>query len=157
MLVLDTPAPALAEMERQVGLKQRQTFQAAWKAGVKMVFGTDAGVYPHGDNARQFAKTLFENSRQYHDETLEKHRGEAASIVFRAEGHASSLLGTAGGETAAFTQMLAQHRRSPGLVSQRILRETLDTVFSGVHSRTLLPAEEARPTLMLEPAPEFSR
>jgi imidazolonepropionase-like amidohydrolase len=25
------------------------------KAGVKMVYGTDAGVYPHGDNAKQFA------------------------------------------------------------------------------------------------------
>lgn len=44
--------------ERAIGLKQRQTFQAAWKAGVKMVFGTDAGVYPHGDNARQFAKMV---------------------------------------------------------------------------------------------------
>lgn len=108
-------------------------------------------------NARQFAKTMFENSRQYHDETLEKHRGEASAIVFRAEGHASSLVGTAGGETAAFTQMLAQHRRSPGLVSQRILRETLDVVFGGVQSRTLLPANEARPSLMIEPAPEFSR
>jgi imidazolonepropionase-like amidohydrolase len=43
------------EKERVIGLKQRQTFQAAFQAGVKMVFGTDAGVYPNGDNARQFA------------------------------------------------------------------------------------------------------
>jgi membrane protease subunit HflK len=108
-------------------------------------------------NARQFAKTMFENSRQYHDETLEKHRGEASAIIYRAQGHASNLLGAAGGESAAFTQMLAQHRRSPGLVSQRILRESLDEVFGGVQSRTLLPADEARPSLMLEPSPEFSR
>ncbi len=108
-------------------------------------------------NARQFAKTMFENSRQYHDETLEKHRGEASAIVFRAEGHASNLVGAAGGEAAAFNQMLVQHRRSPGLVSQRILRETLDTVLGGVQSRTLLPADQARPSLMLEPSPEFSR
>jgi imidazolonepropionase-like amidohydrolase len=43
------------EKERQIGLKQRQTFQAAVKAGVRMIFGTDAGIYPHGDNAKQFA------------------------------------------------------------------------------------------------------
>jgi imidazolonepropionase-like amidohydrolase len=43
------------EKERAIGLKQRQTFQAATKAGVKMIFGTDAGVYPNGDNAHQFA------------------------------------------------------------------------------------------------------
>jgi imidazolonepropionase-like amidohydrolase len=42
------------DKERVIGLKQRQTFQAAVKAGVKMVFGTDGGVYPNGFNARQF-------------------------------------------------------------------------------------------------------
>jgi imidazolonepropionase-like amidohydrolase len=46
------------DKEREIGLKQRQTFQAALKAGVKMVFGTDGGVYPNGDNARQFAKMV---------------------------------------------------------------------------------------------------
>jgi imidazolonepropionase-like amidohydrolase len=43
------------DKERAIGVKQRQTFQAAVKAGVKMIFGTDAGVYPNGYNARQFA------------------------------------------------------------------------------------------------------
>jgi imidazolonepropionase-like amidohydrolase len=43
------------EKERAIGLAQRQTFQAAVKAGVKMIFGTDGGVYPNGLNARQFA------------------------------------------------------------------------------------------------------
>ncbi len=34
---------------------QRQNFKKAHAAGVKMVFGTDAGVHPHGGNAKQFA------------------------------------------------------------------------------------------------------
>jgi imidazolonepropionase-like amidohydrolase len=34
---------------------QRQAFAKAAKAGVRIAFGTDAGVYPHGENARQFA------------------------------------------------------------------------------------------------------
>jgi len=34
---------------------QREGFRKAVKAGVHIAFGTDAGVYPHGDNARQFA------------------------------------------------------------------------------------------------------
>jgi imidazolonepropionase-like amidohydrolase len=33
---------------------QRQAFTRAVKAGVPIVFGTDAGVFPHGLNARQF-------------------------------------------------------------------------------------------------------
>jgi imidazolonepropionase-like amidohydrolase len=50
--------PESLEKERMIGLKQRQTFRAAHAAGVKMLFGTDAGVYPHGQNARQFAKMI---------------------------------------------------------------------------------------------------
>jgi imidazolonepropionase-like amidohydrolase len=43
------------DKEKMVGRIQRETFQKAVNAGVKMAFGTDAGVYPHGDNAKQFA------------------------------------------------------------------------------------------------------
>ncbi|HMI41184.1 MAG TPA: amidohydrolase family protein, partial [Sphingomicrobium sp.] len=46
------------DKEKMIGLKQRQTFQRAVRAGVPMIFGTDAGVYPHGDNGRQFAKMV---------------------------------------------------------------------------------------------------
>jgi imidazolonepropionase-like amidohydrolase len=42
------------DKEKMVGRLQRENFEKAVKAGVKMAFGTDAGVYPHGDNARQF-------------------------------------------------------------------------------------------------------
>jgi len=41
--------------ERVVGRTQRENFQKAAKAGIKLAFGTDAGVYPHGWNAKQFA------------------------------------------------------------------------------------------------------
>jgi imidazolonepropionase-like amidohydrolase len=44
------------QKEKMIGLKQRQTFRAAVKAGVKMIYGTDAGgPYPGGENAMQFA------------------------------------------------------------------------------------------------------
>jgi imidazolonepropionase-like amidohydrolase len=42
------------DKERMIGRKQRETFRAAQRAGVKMIFGTDGGVYPNGDNAKQF-------------------------------------------------------------------------------------------------------
>jgi len=40
--------------ERQVGRLQRENFAKAVKGGVKIAYGTDAGVYPHGWNAKQF-------------------------------------------------------------------------------------------------------
>ena len=42
------------EKERIVGKKQRENFKMAFESGAKMAFGTDAGIYPHGKNARQF-------------------------------------------------------------------------------------------------------
>lgn len=41
--------------DRELGDIQRENFRRAHQAGVKMVFGTDAGIFPHGDNAKQFA------------------------------------------------------------------------------------------------------
>ena len=45
----------IIEKERLVGRQQRENFKKAVQAGVKIAFGTDAGVYPHGWNAKQFA------------------------------------------------------------------------------------------------------
>jgi len=42
------------EKERVVGQLQRDNFKKAFKAGVKMAFGSDGAVYPHGDNPKQF-------------------------------------------------------------------------------------------------------
>ena len=44
--------------ERSVGGLQRENFSKAVKAGVNMVFGTDAGVYPHGDNLKQLSRMV---------------------------------------------------------------------------------------------------
>lgn len=41
--------------DREIAELQRQNFKRAHAAGVKMVYGTDAGVHPHGDNGKQFA------------------------------------------------------------------------------------------------------
>jgi len=40
--------------EKMVGKLQRENFQKAVEAGVKIAYGTDAGVYPHGWNGKQF-------------------------------------------------------------------------------------------------------
>jgi len=41
--------------DREIGQVQRDGFRAAHKAGVRMVFGSDAGVMPHDQVGRQFA------------------------------------------------------------------------------------------------------
>jgi len=50
--------PESIEKEKKIGRLQRENFRKAFKAGAKIAFGTDSGVYPHGDNAKQFAKMV---------------------------------------------------------------------------------------------------
>jgi imidazolonepropionase-like amidohydrolase len=46
--------PESIEKEKALGQLQRDNFRKAFLGGAKMAFGTDSGVYPHGDNAKQF-------------------------------------------------------------------------------------------------------
>jgi imidazolonepropionase-like amidohydrolase len=40
--------------DREIAELQRENFRKAHQAGVRMVYGTDTGVHPHGDNGKQF-------------------------------------------------------------------------------------------------------
>ena len=43
--------PESIEKERAIGKLQRENFGEAYRGGTLLAFGTDGGVYPHGDNA----------------------------------------------------------------------------------------------------------
>ena len=46
--------PVVAKKAIEIGPKLQTTFARAYKAGVKIAFGTDAGVYKHGNNWLEF-------------------------------------------------------------------------------------------------------
>ncbi len=50
--------PEFMDKERSISTVQRDSFTRAVKAGVKMVFGTDSGIYPHGMNGQQFSRMV---------------------------------------------------------------------------------------------------
>tara|TARA_R110000764_G_scaffold79176_4_gene157782 strand:- start:7236 stop:8537 length:1302 start_codon:yes stop_codon:yes gene_type:complete len=50
--------PESIEKEKSISKIQRASFTAANKTGAKMVFGSDSGVYPHGDNPNQFSRMV---------------------------------------------------------------------------------------------------
>ncbi|WP_404711229.1 amidohydrolase family protein [Sphingomonas sp. MMS24-J13] len=96
-------AESLAK-EKAVGLKQRQTFRAAHAAGVKLIFGTDAGVYPNGLNARQFAKMVEWGMTPV--EAIRAATSEAAIALNRADdvgqltpGHYADIVAVSGDPT----------------------------------------------------------
>jgi imidazolonepropionase-like amidohydrolase len=46
--------PLVVPKALEIGPQIQQTFAKAYKKGVKIAFGTDAGVFPHGENAKEF-------------------------------------------------------------------------------------------------------
>lgn len=46
--------PIVAKKAREIGPVSQITFGKAYKRGVSIAFGTDAGVSPHGDNGKEF-------------------------------------------------------------------------------------------------------
>jgi len=98
------------EKERQIGLKQRQTFAAALKAGVKMIYGTDAGIYPNGDNAKQFATMVAWGMTPM--QAIQSATASAALALDRANdvgaiavGRFGDLIGVAGDPLADVTRL----------------------------------------------------
>src|SRR5881394_3152644 len=55
MSKIDSYPPALQAKARAAGSARTEMFRNAVKMGVKIALGTDAGVFPHGDNAKEFA------------------------------------------------------------------------------------------------------
>jgi len=48
------------EKERVAGKEELEVFHRALALGIPIAYGTDSAVYPHGDNARQFAVMVRE-------------------------------------------------------------------------------------------------
>jgi imidazolonepropionase-like amidohydrolase len=46
--------PSVVPKALEIGPQIQETFRKAYKRGVKIAFGTDAGVFPHGENAKEF-------------------------------------------------------------------------------------------------------
>lgn len=67
------------------------TFAAAYKFGVPIVFGTDTGVSPHGDNAKEFA--LMVRAGMPEMEALQSATSVAAAFLDIADTHGSLVAG----------------------------------------------------------------
>ncbi len=108
------------DKEKAIGLKQRQTFQRAVRAGVPMIFSSDAGVYPHGDNGRQFAKMV-----EWGMTPLQAIRAATASAAEALGSHGDNVGSIAPGKYADIIAVSGDP-----LADVRVL-EHVDTVIKG--------------------------
>lgn len=58
--------PALAAKQAYLGPLAVESFRRALQSGVKVAFGTDAGVFPHGDNAKELTARVGHGDTPLH-------------------------------------------------------------------------------------------
>ncbi len=90
--------PSVAAKALLVGPQMTATFQRAYQAGVKIAFGTDQGVAPHGENAREFVYMV--NAGMKPMDAIKTSTLEAAKLL-----GAEQELGTV--ETGKFADLVA--------------------------------------------------
>ena len=93
--------PANIQKDKDIGDIQRENFRKALKAGVKMIFSSDAGVYPHGTNAKQFAVMVRYGATplqaiQTATITAAEALDQAKDVGQATPGHWGDLVGVAG-------------------------------------------------------------
>lgn len=94
--------------DREVAEVQREGFRKSLKAGVRHVFGTDAGIYPHGQNARQFAVMVRYGATplqaiQAATVNAAEALGQAGDVGQVAKGRYGDLVGVSGDPLADVT------------------------------------------------------
>ena len=123
----------LLNKERGVGQTQRDNFRKAHAAGVKMAFGTDEGVYPHGDNAKQFHTMVLYGMTPV--EAIQSATSAAADLIGRSKDVGSLAPGH-------FADLVATHANPLDHVE---VLEHIDTVVKGgvvVRGTAAIPASK---------------
>ncbi len=92
---------ATLQKDRELGEIQRQNFKKSLKAGVKQIFSSDAGIYPHGTNARQFAVMVRHGATplqaiQSATVTAAEALGQPNDVGEVSPGHWGDLVGVSG-------------------------------------------------------------
>src|SRR5262245_12703896 len=121
------------DKEKAVGRQQRENFERAVKGGAKMAFGTDAGVYPHGDNAKQFFYMV-------------KYGMTPAQAIHAATSNAADLIGRARDvgtvEAGKYADLIAVS--ADPLADVRALENVSFVMKGGVVYKDVLAAKPAR-------------
>ncbi|MFN7973676.1 MAG: FtsH protease activity modulator HflK [Acidobacteriota bacterium] len=81
------------------------------------------------NNALQERETLVNQARESYNQAVPAERGRAAATVTAAEGYAIDRVNRAKGDADRFLQLVAEHRKAPGVTEQRLYLETMRDVI----------------------------
>jgi len=159
----------LAEGKRKLAsdvLKHaQQRLDAIW-AGVSLVAFEFREVKPPDDVAPDFQavvsayverSTSIRNAETYREQETPKAQADRNEAISDAEAFKADRLAQARGDVSTFRSVLAQYKQNPGVVRERVYRESVERVMAGVGSRVLIPRSQDRVRTLLPVTPAEGR
>jgi membrane protease subunit HflK len=81
--------------------------------------------------AGQDSERQSNEGRAYLNQIVPLARGQASRIIEQAEGYRAKVVGHAVGDAARFTSVLAEYRKSPQVIRERMYLETMQQMYAG--------------------------
>lgn len=81
--------------------------------------------------AGQDSERQSNEGRAYLNQIVPLARGQASRIIEQAEGYRARVVGNAVGDTARFSSVLAEYRKSPQVIRERMYLETMQQMYTG--------------------------
>ncbi|MBI2382596.1 MAG: FtsH protease activity modulator HflK [Gammaproteobacteria bacterium] len=106
------------------------------------------GAFADAIKAREDQQRLKNEAEAYANDRLPKARGAAARQTAEAIGYRDRVIAQAEGESARFTQLLSEYRKSPKVMRERLYLDAMGDVLSNT-SKILVDVEKSNPMLYL--------
>ncbi len=105
-------------------------------------------------SAREDRERIINESEAYSNEIIPKARGDAAEIINLAEAYKQTRIRNAEGEANRFLSIVDEYRKNPSLTKERMVYETLESIYSQPHIEKYVISDEIgsmMPVLPLSP------
>ena len=83
--------------------------------------------------------TEIKRAQQYRETEIPAAEAEALQKIAEAEGFQAARVAEARGAAASFEQLLAEYRKGPEMLRERLYRETMERSLGETRNRVLVP------------------
>ena len=98
--------------------------------------------------AREDEERLRNEAETYSNDILPRARGQAARVIEEANAYQAQVIAQAEGDASRFTQVLAEYRRAPNIMRERLYIETIESIMKNV-SKVIVDVEGGNNMLFL--------
>ncbi len=97
-------------------------------------------------------ETAIRNAQTYYEEQIPGARADANNLINDASSYRTLLLARANSDANAFNEILAEYRRNPRVVKERLRNEYLTRALTKVGNRYIAPGPPVSGRLLIPPA-----